>query len=410
MQTTFSPTFFAIGLNYKKTDAIKRGDFAINTAQYEALILKAPTFGITEFFVVSTCNRTEIYGLANNAQLVINLLCSETVGSKKTFLQLCYIKKDVEAIKHIFYVAAGLDSQILGDYEIVGQIKTSFKLSKERNHIGAYTERLINTVLQSSKLIKSKTKLSSGTVSVSYAAIQFLKNNIQEIQHKKIALIGTGKIGISTCKNLSDYIGTSNITLINRTDEIASQLANKFNVQSALYNQLSEVVAQSNIIIVATNSPLPIIVKQDLLCSGKKLLIDLSIPNNIDPETASLPQITLVNVDDLSKINDETLFMRMGEIPRAKRIIKSHINEFREWVEARRYAPAIKAVKQKLVDMNSCKMFLAQYPISTITINHQKIQRVVNTTAVKMRTKYQTGCNYIEAINHYITETANSFL
>ncbi len=409
MVTSFSNTFFAIGINYKKTDAIKRGDFAINTAQYEALILKASIFGISEFFVVSTCNRTEIYGLANNAQSLINLLCSETVGSKETFLQLCYIKKDIEAIKHIFTVSAGLDSQILGDYEIVGQIKTSVKFSKERNHIGAYTERLINTVLQSSKSIKNKTKLSSGTVSVSYAAIQFLKNNISEIQHKKIALIGTGKIGISTCKNLTDYLGTSNITLINRTDETASELANKFNIQSANYNQLSEIVAQSNIIIVATNSPQPLISKQDLLNCNDKVLIDLSIPNNIDPEAASLPHITLVNVDDLSKINDETLLMRMGEIPKAKIIIESHLNDFKEWNDTRRYAPAIKAVKQKLLDMNSCKMFLAQYPISPATINHQKIQKVVNYTAVKMRTQYQTGCTYIEAINHYITETANTF-
>ncbi len=409
MHPNFSHIFFAIGINYKKTDAIKRGDFAVNTAQYEALISKASKFGIKEFFIVSTCNRTEIYGLANNAQLLINLLCSETVGSKESFLQLCYIKKDVDAIKHIFDVAAGLDSQILGDYEIVGQIKSSVKYSKDRNHIGPFTERLINTVLQSSKSIKNKTKLSSGTVSVSYAAIQFIKNNITEIKHKKIALIGTGKIGISTCKNLTDYLGTSNITLINRTDETAIELANKFKLKSACYNQLLEVVAQSNIIIVATNAPLPIILKNDLVAFNKKVLIDLSIPNNIDPEAASLPNITLVNVDDLSKINDETLLTRVREIPKANLIIESHLNDFKEWIDARKYAPAIKAVKQKLLEMNSCKIFLSQYPISTATINHQKIQKVVNNTAVKMRTQYQTGCNYIEAINHYITETANTF-
>lgn len=409
MNTPISHTFFAIGINYKKTDAIKRGDFAVNSAQYESLIFNAASFGIDEFFVLSTCNRTEIYGLSNNAKSLINLLCSVTVGSKETFLQLCYIKKDVEAIKHIFNVAAGLDSQILGDYEIVGQLKSSFKFSKERNHIGAYTERLINTVLQSSKLIKNKTKLSSGTVSVSYAAIQFLKNNVSAIKHKKIALIGTGKIGISTCKNLTDYLDISNITLVNRTDETAIELANNFNLQSANYNQLSEVVSQSDIIIVATNSPQPIISKKDLLTCNNKVLIDLSIPNNIDPEAASLPQITLVNVDDLSKINDVTLFTRMGEIPKANKIIESHINDFNEWLEIRRYAPAIKAVKQKLLDMNSCKMFLAQYPIIPTKTNNQKIQKVVNKTAVKMRTQNQPGCNYIEAINHYITETANTF-
>ena len=375
VHTTYSNIFFAIGINYKKTDAQKRGDFAISIDQYQALTLKASTFGISDFFVLSTCNRTEIYGLANNAEALINLLCSETVGSKESFLQLCYIKKEIEAIKHIFCVAAGLDSQILGDYEIVGQIKNAVKFSKEKNCIGAYTERLVNTALQSSKQIKNQTQLSSGTVSVSFAAIQYLKNNVANISSKKIALIGTGKIGTNTCKNLIDYLGTTNITLINRTDETAKELANQFNVQSASYNNLSEVVTQSDIIIVATNSPLPIIFKQNLIGSNTKVLIDLSIPNNIDPETALLPQVTLVNVDDLSKINDETLLIRIGEIPKAEKIIQSHINDFQEWSEARRYVPAIKAVKQKLLDMNSCKIFLAQYPVNSITTNHQKIQK-----------------------------------
>lgn len=234
------------------------------------MIQSAHQFGIDEFFVLSTCNRTEIYGLANNANTLIDLLCSQTAGQKETFLEYAYIKKDIEAIKHVFSVAAGLDSQILGDYEIVGQLKTAIKFSKDRNHIGPFIERLINTVLQSSKSIKNQTELSSGTVSVSFAAIQFIKNNVRDIHTKKIALIGTGKIGTNTCKNLIDYLGAKHITLLNRTDETAAALAATMNVFHAPYSELKNLVNDADIIIVSTNASEPIISKSDIFSDSKK--------------------------------------------------------------------------------------------------------------------------------------------
>ena len=113
--------FFVAGINYKKTDAAIRGKFAIGADQYASLLQKASDAGLSELFVLSTCNRTEIYGIAPSASTLINLLCSETVGDNVIFQQLCYTKQGNEAIEHIFSVGAGLDSQILGDYEIVGQ-------------------------------------------------------------------------------------------------------------------------------------------------------------------------------------------------------------------------------------------------------------------------------------------------
>ena len=405
MHTIYSNIFFAIGVNYKKTDATKRGEFAISVEQYASLISKSPAFGIEEFFVLSTCNRTEIYGLANSSQALIDLLCSETIGSKDAFKELCYIKKNAEAVEHIFFVAAGLDSQILGDYEIVGQLKTAIKFSKENDCVGAFIERLTNTVLQSSKSIKNQTQLSSGTVSVSFAAIQFIKNTVPNIKEKKIVLVGTGKIGTNTCKNLIDYLDTKNVTLINRTDETAIELANQFKIKSASYSQLEKVVNDADIVIVATNSPTPILSKQNINHSSKKVLIDLSIPNNIHPELSSLPSLTLINVDDLSKINDETLQKRINEIPLAKQIISSYIIEFTDWVQLRRFAPAIAAVKNKLISMSSCKLHLA-FVQNTVLSNQQKIQSIVKNTAIKMRSSDRAGCNYIEAINDYITLTA----
>src|SRR4051812_22533938 len=194
--------FYIAGINYKKTDASVRGLFAINTDHYTSLLEKASVQNLSELFVLSTCNRTEIYGLANNADELIDLLCSETSGSVETFKELAYAKCGLDAVEHLFNVAAGLDSQILGDYEIVGQIKQAAKFSKEKGFIKTFLERLINTVLQASKAIRSQTELSSGTVSVSFAAVQFLRETVLKAANKKIVLLGTGKIGRNTCKNL----------------------------------------------------------------------------------------------------------------------------------------------------------------------------------------------------------------
>ena len=176
-----------------------------------------------------------------------------------TFNQSAYIKKGTEAIEHIFNVGAGLDSQILGDYEIVGQLKSAAKFSKQHNFLGAHLERLVNTVLQSSKLIKNKTQLSGGTVSVSFAAVQYIKKHVKNISNKKILLLGTGKIGSNTCKNLVDYLGTKNITLINRSPEKAIELADELEFKTAAINNLDDEIASADIIIVATNAEEPVI-------------------------------------------------------------------------------------------------------------------------------------------------------
>ncbi|HEY4208299.1 MAG TPA: glutamyl-tRNA reductase, partial [Puia sp.] len=194
--------FFIVGINYKKTDASVRGRFAISTEQYEKILALAPSHQLHELFVLSTCNRTEIYGFAEEPSQLIDLLCTQTIGTPAAFEAIAYCKNGLDAIEHLFQVSAGLDSQILGDYEIVGQIKTAVKFSRERQFIGPFMERLINCVLQSSKSIKNQTALSGGTVSVSFAAIQYIKEKIGPVSGKKILLIGVGKIGRNTCRNM----------------------------------------------------------------------------------------------------------------------------------------------------------------------------------------------------------------
>ena len=407
-QHTDISTFFVAGINYKKSDVTTRGQYAINNDQYAALLALAPKFCIKELFVLSTCNRTEIYGFAENASSLCKLLCTQTQGSLENFVEMSYIKNGRQAIEHLFEVAAGLDSQILGDYEIIGQIKKAVKFSKQYNFTGAYLERMVNGVLQSSKIIKNSTELSGGTVSVSFAAIQYIKENISNLAGKKILLLGTGKIGRITCKNLVDYLGTTNITLINRTESKAGALATELGLQYAPMADLAQHIADAAIILVATNSKEPVIFEEHVINNGNKLIIDLSIPYNVDTAVQSLPNITLVNVDELSKIKDATLQKREAEIPKAKMIIEEHINDFLNWHYMRRNVPVLKAVKIKLEQMNSCTLYASSFYSNTSTTlscnnnTEEKIQKVISGMALKMRSQNQRGCHYIEAINEYI--------
>lgn len=397
--------FFIAGINYKKTDAVVRGQFAINNEQYASLLATASANGFTELFVLSTCNRTEIYGFAENSAQLVHLLCQFTEGDEKTFTRLCYIKEGLAAIDHLFSVSAGLDSQILGDYEIVGQIKQSVKFAREHNSIGAFMERLVNCVLQSSKVIKNKTALSGGTVSVSFAAVQFIKEKVTDIAGKKILLLGIGKIGRNTCKNLVDYLETTNITLINRTEEKAMALAAELNLNYAGIDQLADYIQQSDIILVATNAAEPTIQKTHLENKGEKLIIDLSIPYNVEESAQHLPNVHLVNVDELSQLKDKTLQKRKAEVPKAKKIIQEHIAEFKDWCEMRKHVPVLKAVKTKLQEIQTFPLYIQltpELPAFAPVDADKKIQRVINGMASKMRQHNQRGCHYIEAINEFI--------
>jgi glutamyl-tRNA reductase len=401
--------FFIAGINYKKTDAAIRGQFAVSTEHYAKILALAPGRGLNELFILSTCNRTEICGFAEDASQLIDLLCTQTTGSRETFMELAYIKNGYEAMEHLFEVAAGLDSQILGDYEIVGQLKQAVKFAWEQNFIGSFLERLVNCVLQSSKVVKNQTALSGGTVSVSFAAVQYIKDKIADVEGKKILLLGVGKIGRNSCRNLVDYLGTTDITLINRTEEKAAELAKETGVHHAPLDRLAAHAAGADIILVATNADHPTLLRSHLENQGDKLIIDLSIPCNVEKSAGELPNVQLVNVDELSRLKDETLQKREGEVPAAKAIIGEHITEFLEWYEMRKHVPVLKAVKTKLKELHTSHLFINPSGDPSFSPAHsdEQIQRVINGMATKMRKHNQRGCHYIEAINEYIGKGAN---
>ena len=363
--TTKNNTFYAIGLSYKKADATIRGLFSLDASQKEALLVQAKEAGITNLIVTSTCNRTELYGFAEHPFKIIQHLCNVTHGSVEDFRAYSYVYKSNEAIAHLFKVGTGLDSQILGDFEIISQLKAGFTLSKKHNLTNAFSERLINEVIRASKKIKNQTEISSGATSVSFASVQYILKNVHDVSNKNILLFGTGKIGRNTCDNLVKHIDNKNIHLINRTKEKADKIAGKFNLVVKEYANLQSEVSQSDVVIVATGAQQPTIDKQVLSSVKKDLLIlDLSIPKNVSDDVSDLPNITLVHLDDLSKITDENLEKRKEHLPEAEAIIKEIKLEFLTWVSNRKFSPTLKALKGKLHEIKAEEMDYQRRKIS----------------------------------------------
>jgi len=349
-------SFYAIGLSYKKADADIRGHFSLDDSSKIALLQQAKSSHIEGLIVTSTCNRTEIYGFAQHPFQLIQLLCDNTKGTVEEFQKVAYVHKSRSAVSHMFRVGSGLDSQILGDFEIISQIKTSAKLSKRHGLLNPFIERLVNAVIQASKRIKTETEISSGATSVSFASVQYIMKEVENISKKNILLFGTGKIGRNTCENLVKHTKNQNITLINRTKDKAEKIAGKFNLIVKDYAYLQEEITEADVLIVATGAQNPTIDKQLIQTNKELLILDLSIPKNVHQNVTELNNVSLLHLDHLSQITDETLENRKKHIPLAEIIIEEVNSEFNNWLETRKFAPTIKALKHKLLDFATSEL------------------------------------------------------
>lgn len=379
-----SKNFYAIGLSYRKADAVTRGHFSLSDDARLDLLQQAKDNHIESLVVTSTCNRTEIYGFAEHPFQLIKLLCDNTEGTVDEFQKVAYVYKNKEAISHMFRVGSGLDSQILGDFEIISQLKSSAILSKKNDLLNPFLERLVNSVIQASKRIKTETELSSGATSVSFASVQYILKNIENVTSKNILLFGTGKIGRNTCENLVKHTKNEHITLINRTKDKAERIAGKFNLIVKDYANLQEELSGSDILIVATGAHRPTIDKHIIQSKNPLLILDLSIPKNVDENVNELDNVTLVHLDYLSQLTDETLEKRKAYIPQAEEIIQEINEEFNAWLETRKFAPTIKALKHKLADFATAELDTQRKKLSDFNeeqaniISKNIIQKITN--------------------------------
>lgn len=397
-------TFYAIGLSYKKADAEIRGRFSLDNAAKTKLLHQAQESGIDSLIVTSTCNRTEIYGFAEHPFQLIKLLCDNSQGTVEDFQQFAYIYKNNDAVMHMFRVGTGLDSQILGDFEIISQIKGSFNEAKKIGVANAFMERLVNSVIQASKRVKNETGLSSGATSVSFASVQYILKNVADISNKNILLFGTGKIGRNTCENLVKHTKNEHITLINRTKDKAEKIAGKFNLIVKDYADLHLEIQKADVLVVATGAQNPTVDAAILNLKKPLLILDLSIPKNVDENVESIPGVTLVHLDALSQITDETLEKRKQYIPDAEAIIAEIKHEFIGWVNARKFAPTITALKEKLNTIKTSELNFQRKKLSNFDeeqaeiISTRIIQKITTHFANHLKDGNDDSIEWIEKI------------
>ena len=365
--------FYSVGLSYKKADAEIRGKFSLDATAKTRLLEQAKTEGIESLIVTSTCNRTEIYGFAEHPFQLIKLICENSQGSVEAFQRVGFVYKNQEAISHLFRVGTGLDSQILGDFEIISQIKTSFIQSKSFGLANAFMERLVNAVIQASKKIKTDTEISSGATSVSFASVQYIIKNVEDIGNKNILLFGTGKIGRNTCENLVKHTKNEHITLINRTKDKAEKLAGKLNLIVKDYSELHLELQKADVVVVATGAQNPTIDKAILNLKKPMLILDLSIPKNVHENVEELADVTLIHMDYLSQLTDETLENRKKHIPAAEAIIEEIKEEFITWTKGRKFAPTINALKAKLNAIKTSELDFQSKKISNFNEEQAEI-------------------------------------
>ncbi len=366
-------SFYCIGLSYKKANAEIRGRFSLDENAKKKVLEQALSENLEGLITVSTCNRTEIYGFAQHPFQLIKLLCDNSNGTVDEFQKVASIFKNNEAIHHLFRVGTGLESQILGDFEIISQLKKGFKLSKKYNLVNTFFERLFNAVIQTSKRIKNETEISSGATSVAFASVQYIMKTVDNVSDKNILLFGTGKIGRNTCDNLIKHTHNKHITLINRTKDTAEQVAGKFDVMVKEFANLKTEIAKADILIVATGAQLPTVSKELVSMNKELLIVDLSIPKNVSNDVTELSNVNLVHLDDLSQITDDTIERRKAQIPTAEAIIDEVKIEFMTWLENRKFAPTIKALKQKLEEIKTEEIDYQRKKVSDFNENQAKI-------------------------------------
>ena len=214
-------------------------------------------------------------------------------------------------------------------------------------------ERLCNSVIQASKRIKNETEISSGATSVAFASVKYILDNVDDISNKNILLFGTGKIGRNTCENLVKHSNNSHITLINRTRAKAEDIAGKFQLTVKDYGDLQTEIRKTDILVVATGAQLPTVSKAIIHPKKPLLVLDLSVPKNVSDDVRELDNVTLVHLDQLSQITDETLSKRKEYVPKAEAIIEKVKKDFLKWLESRKFAPVINALKDKLNTMKA---------------------------------------------------------
>jgi glutamyl-tRNA reductase len=311
--------------------------------------------GIDEIVLLSTCNRTEVYTAAQEKlpeRKVLRLWLSFFGLPEDELEGRFYAYRDREAAQHLFRVACGLDSMMLGETQILGQVKDAYEQAQRADAAGTYLGELFRRAIKVGKRARSETAISKGAMSVGGAAVELAKHIFANLQTCTVLLIGAGKMGTDTAKSLVQA-GAKQLLVCNRTLSRAQELASKLNGQVVPFEELQENLPKADIVIASTGAQQYILTKQMVSEAVKQrryrpfFLIDISVPRNIDPKVGELDNVFLFDIDDLEQVVREFLEERRKEVPKVEALIEHELQNLTVWLGERKAKPIIVQLLQK---------------------------------------------------------------
>ena len=346
--STLVKKFYVVGVSFKKTDTQHRSKFSV-AAEQGLKAYHQSSSCLEHYMILSTCNRTEIYGFAPCEYVLMSFIKSMSGASQEEVASNVYVKEGDEAVKHLLSVAAGLDSQIPGDYEIIGQIRNAFQVSKKSGRSNGFIERVVSQANQVSKAIKNNTAFSDGTVSVSYSVARQIGKIINTEGLHKVCIVGLGKIGHNTLKYIRQHAPAAEITIVNRNEKKLSEIASQYILKPFPFSSLSEAVKESEIVVVATSVAEPILRLNQIKSTSVRYVFDLSMPRNVAPDVYHYTGVKVFDVDQISAAVNETLDKRLAEVPKVKAIVQLKAQEFFDWQERRKSRSISPAPYEQLI-------------------------------------------------------------
>lgn len=345
-----------VGLSHKTAPVEIREKVAFSSQQKleEGIMLLKRIDGIKECVILSTCNRVEVYIVCNDnnwQDSIIKAFSDYHNIDRKELLSHLYFKEDEDAIKHVFKVASGLDSMVLGEPQITGQLKEAYGFAAGKNATGFFTNKLMHTAFSVAKRVRTETKIGSYAVSISYVAVELAKKIFETLEDKKAMLIGAGEMAELAAKHLMSN-GVKEIIVANRTFERACVLANEFNGKPCSFEEFPNKLKDVDIVISSTGAPTFIItpekVKEAVKLRRNKpmFLIDIAVPRDIDPKVNDLDNVFVYDIDDLQNVVDANLKERQKEAEKAELIINEEIKAFKEWMGTLAVKPLLLSLRK----------------------------------------------------------------
>ena len=380
-----------VGLNHKTAAIDLREKLAFNAEQVEQMLtLLKDRFPQGEFVLLSTCNRTELYHAAEEAVIsgedltdFIAQFCDVPLAE---FRDSLYIQHDADAVRHLLNVAASLDSLVVGEAQIIAQVKESYHIATAANSAGKILNRLFHCAFATSKEVYSSTSIAQRRVSVAGVAIELAQQLLENIASARTAIIGAGEMAGLLVRHLLD-LNCQNITVFNRTLSRAQEMGRNFSINSGSWTDLKAFVQNVDIIVAAAASDDYLFDKSFVSAkrTGPLLIIDIAVPRNFHPDAAKLEDVYLYSVDDLAQVVQENLQARQEDIGQAREIIADNVVSFMDWFGTMDIGPLIGELRQtcQQVSRSELDRFLAGEK-NMPTVQRQKIEAAANRIVNKL--------------------------